>query len=173
MWLLTALFLWPLSWDKHYRKWTPLSLYLPHCPMSLKMLTLLRLVFLMFVSTSTRDHSGLNGSDVVLLCIICISYSQDMISKHFWLWNLLESLGQQGIKPVNPKGNQTWIFIGRTDAEAEAPLLWPPDSKSWLTRKDPDAGKDWGQEEKGSSRRWDGWVTSLTQWTWVWANPGR
>ena len=53
------------------------------------------------------------------------------------------------IEPVNPKGNQSWIFIGRTDAEAEAPILWPPDVKSQLIRKDPDAGKDWGQKEKG------------------------
>ena len=55
------------------------------------------------------------------------------------------------IQPVHPKGNQSWIFIGRTDAEAEAPVLWPPDAKSWLIRKDPDAGKDWGQEEKGTT----------------------
>ena len=53
------------------------------------------------------------------------------------------------IKPVNPIGNQSWIFIGRTDAEAETPILWPPDAKNWLTGKDPDAGKDWRQEEKG------------------------
>ena len=53
------------------------------------------------------------------------------------------------IKPVNPKGNQSWIFIGRTDAEAEAPILWQPGMKSWLIGKDPDAGKDWRQEEKG------------------------
>ena len=52
------------------------------------------------------------------------------------------------IKPVNPKGNQPWIFIWRTDAKAETPILWPPDGKSWLTEKDSDAGKDWGQEEK-------------------------
>ena len=52
------------------------------------------------------------------------------------------------IKPVNPKGNQYWIFIGRTDAEAEAPILWPPDVKNWLIGKDPDAVKEWGQEEK-------------------------
>ena len=52
------------------------------------------------------------------------------------------------IKSVNPKGNQSWIFIGMTDAEAEAPILWPRDVKSWLVGKDPDAGKDWGQEEK-------------------------
>ena len=53
------------------------------------------------------------------------------------------------IQPVHPKGDQSWIFIGRTDAEAETPILWPPDSKSWLIGKDPDAGRDWGQEEKG------------------------
>ena len=53
------------------------------------------------------------------------------------------------IKPVHPKGNQSWIFIGRTDAEVEAPIFWPPDAKSWLIRKDPDAGKDWRQEKKG------------------------
>ena len=55
------------------------------------------------------------------------------------------------IKPVNPKGNQPWLFIGRTDAEVEAPILWPPDVKSWLIGKDPYAGKDWGQEEKGAT----------------------
>ena len=53
------------------------------------------------------------------------------------------------IKPVNPKGNQSWVFTGRTDAEAETPIVWPPDAKSWLAGKDPDAGKDWGQQEKG------------------------
>ena len=55
------------------------------------------------------------------------------------------------IKPVNPTRNQSWIFIGRTDAEAETPILWPPDAKSWLIGKDPDAGKDWRQEEKGTT----------------------
>ena len=53
------------------------------------------------------------------------------------------------IQPVNPKGNQSWIFIERTDAEAETPIFWPPDAKNWLIGKDPDAGKDWMQEEKG------------------------
>ena len=67
------------------------------------------------------------------------------------------------IQPVNPKGNQSWIFIGRTDAEAETPKLWPPDVKNWLIRKDPDAGKDWRQEEKGRQRmRWlDGITDSM------------
>ena len=60
----------------------------------------------------------------------------------------LESpLDHKKIKPVNPKGNQTWTFIGKTDAEAEAPIIWSPDAKSWLIGKDPDAGKDWGQEK--------------------------
>ena len=56
------------------------------------------------------------------------------------------------IKPVTPKGNQSWIFIGRTDAKAKAPMLQPPDAKDWLTEKDPDAGKDWKWEEKGQQR---------------------
>ena len=64
--------------------------------------------------------------------------------------NTLESpLNCKETKPVNPKGNQSWIFIGKTDAEPEAPILWPPDAKIWLIGKDPDAGKDWRQEEKG------------------------
>ena len=66
------------------------------------------------------------------------------------LEKILESLPNcKEIKPVDPEGNQPWIFIGRTDAEAETPILWPPDAKSWLTGKDPDAGKDWRQKEKG------------------------
>ena len=64
----------------------------------------------------------------------------------------LESpLDSKEIKPVNPKGKQPWIFFGRIDAEAEAPILWPPDVKSQLIGKDPYAGKDWGQEEKGAA----------------------
>ena len=55
------------------------------------------------------------------------------------------------IQPVHPKGDQSWVFIGRTDVEAETPILWPPDVKSWLIGKDPEAGKDWGQEEKGTT----------------------
>ena len=73
-----------------------------------------------------------------------------------------ETLGQQEIKPVNPKGNQSWIFIKRTDAEAESPILWPSDEKSWLVRKDPDVGKDWRREEKGMTEAemvgWHDWL---------------
>ena len=76
--------------------------------------------------------------------------------------NSLSPLDSKEIKPVNPKGNQPWIFTGRTDAEAEAPILWPPDVKSWLNGKDPDAGKDWGQEEKAVTEdemiRWHHWL---------------
>ena len=75
----------------------------------------------------------------------------------------LESpLDYKEIQPVNPKGNQSWIFIGRTDTEAETPILWPPDVKNWLIGKDPDAGKDWRQEDKGMSEDemvgWHHWL---------------
>ena len=63
--------------------------------------------------------------------------------------NLESSLDCKDIQAVHPKGNQSWIFIGRTDAKAESPILWPSDVKNWLIGKDPDAGKDWRQEEKG------------------------
>ena len=66
------------------------------------------------------------------------------------------------IQPVHPKGDQSWVFIGRTEVEVETPILWPPDVKSWLIWKDPDAGKDWGQEEKGTTEDemggWHHWL---------------
>ena len=74
----------------------------------------------------------------------------------FW-----ESLDCKKMKPVNPKGNQPWIFIGRTDVEAKAPVLWPSDAKSWLIRKDSDAGQDWRQEEKGMTG-WMRWLDGIT-----------
>ena len=111
---------------------------------------------------------------VVLICIANTGPSSrgyGFSSRHVWMWELdykeswalkywcfwtvvlektLESpLDCKEIQLVHPKGNQSWIFIGRTDAEAEAPILWPLDVKSWLIWKDPDAGKDWRQEEKG------------------------
>ena len=94
----------------------------------------------------------------------------------FWtvvLEKTLESpLDCKEIQPVHAKGNQSWIFIGRTDAEAEAPTLWPRDAKSWPDRKDTDTGKDWGREEKGTEKGmtgWDGWMASPTQ---VWCRVG-
>ena len=120
------------------------------------------------------------------------SQSYGFCSSHVWLWELdykeswapknwcfwtvvlektLESpLDCKEIQPVQPKGNQSWIFIGRTDAEA--PILCTPDMKSWLIGKDPDAGKDRRQEEKRKTEdemvRWH----HLTQWTWVWTSSG-
>ena len=72
-------------------------------------------------------------------------------------------LDSKEIKPITPKGNQSWIFIERTDAVAETPVLWPPDAKNWLIGKDPDIGKDWRQEEKGTTEtRWlDGITNSM------------
>ena len=81
--------------------------------------------------------------------------------------NSWESLGLHGVKPVHPKGNQSWIFIGRTDVEAETPVGWPPDGKNWLTGM----GKTEDRKRRGN-RGWDGWMASLTRWTWVWASSG-
>ena len=72
---------------------------------------------------------------------------------------LKSPLDSKEIKPVNPKGNQPWIFIGRTDVEAETPIIWLPDAKSRLIGKDPDAGKDWGQEERGMAE--DGYLDGI------------
>ena len=88
-------------------------------------------------------------------CLSAIDLDQGWALKNWCFWTVmlektLESpLDSKGIKPVNPKGNQSWIFTGRTDAEVEASTLWPSDAKWWLIGKDPDAGKDWGWEEKG------------------------
>ena len=96
----------------------------------------------------------------------------------FWtvvLESTLESPSNcKEIQPVHPKGDQSWVFIERTDVETETPILWPPHAKSWLTWKDPYAGKDWGQEEKGMTEGHDrdGWMASPTQWTWVWVGSG-
>ena len=115
----------------------------------------------------TNLDSVLKSRDITLLTKVCLVKT----SSHVWMWELdhkdgwelknwcfwnvvlektLESpLDRREIQPVHPKGNQYWVFTGRTDAEAETPILWPPDLKNWLTEKDPGAGKDWRREEKG------------------------
>ena len=105
-----------------------------------------------------------------------LDYKEGWVPKNCCFWTVvlektLESpLDCKEIQLVHPKGDQSWVFIGRTDVEAETPILWPPDAKSWLIWKDPDAGKDWRQEEKGTTE--DGWMGSPTQWTWVWVDSG-
>ena len=101
-----------------------------------------------------------------------LDYKENWAPKSWCFWTVLlektleSPLDCKEFKPVHPKGNQSWIFIGMTDAVAEAPILWPPDVKNGLIGKDPAAGKDWRQEEKGMTG-WDGWMASLTRWTWV------
>ena len=86
-----------------------------------------------------------------------MDHKESWVLKNWYFWTaLLEKtpespLDSKEIQPVHPKGNQSWIFIGRTDVEAETPIFWPPDAKNWLIGKDPDAGKDWRQEEKGTT----------------------
>ena len=116
-------------------------------------------------------------------------------SSHVWMWELdckeswvlknwcfwpvglektLESpLVCKEIQPVHSKGNQSWIFIGRTDAKGETPILWPPDAKNWLIGKDPDAKERLKAKGEESGRGRGGWITSPTQWTWIRANSGR
>ena len=95
----------------------------------------------------------------------------------FWVLRILEKtlespLDCKNTQPVHPKGDQSWVLIGKTDAEAEAPILWPPHAKSWLIGKDPNAGKDWRWEEKGTAEdEMVGWH-HLTGWMWLEQAPG-
>ena len=119
----------------------------------------------------TNLDSILKSRDITLSTKVCLvkamffpvvwiwvlDYKENWVPKNWCFWTVvlektLESpLDCREIQPVHLKGNQSWIFIRRTDAEAEVPILWPPDAKNWLLWKDPDAGKDWGQEEKGTT----------------------
>ena len=105
-----------------------------------------------------------------------LDYKESWVLKNWCFWTMVlektleRPLDCKEIQPVHPKGNQSWIFIGRTDAEAETPIFWPPDRKNWLTGKDPDAGKDWRREEKGMTEDEMVEWTQLTQRTWVWVS---
>ena len=119
----------------------------------------------------TNLDSILKSRDITLLTKVCLVKAVIFSSSHVWMWELgykeswvlknwcfwtvvlkktLQSpLGCKEIQPVHPKGGQSWVFIGRTDAEAKTRIFWPSDAKNWLIGKDPDAGKDWRQEKKG------------------------
>ena len=86
---------------------------------------------------------------------------------HCWIFQIFWHIECKEIQLVHPKGDQSWVFIGRTDVEAEAPILWPPDVKSWLVWKDPDGWERWR-----AGGEWDGWMASPAQRTWVWVNSG-
>ena len=138
----------------------------------------------------TNVDSILKSRDITLLTKVHLVKAM-VIQKSVWMWELdykkswapknwrfwtvvLEKtlerpLDCKEIQPVHSKENQSWIFIGRTDAEAETPILWPPDMKNRPIRKDSDAGRDWGAGGKGDDRGWDGWMTRRT---WVWVTSG-
>ena len=106
-----------------------------------------------------------------------LDYKESWVLKNWCFWTVvlektLESpLDCKEIQPVHPKGNQSWIVIGRPDAEAETPILWPPDAKNRLIAKDLMLGGIGGRR-RSDDRGWDDWIESLTQWTWVWVNSG-
>ena len=105
-----------------------------------------------------------------------LNYKESRVQKNRCFWTVvlektLESpLDCKEIQPVHSKGNQSWIFIGRTDAEAETLILCPPDAKNWLLGKRPRCWERLKAGGEGVNRGWDGWMTSLIQWTWVWAS---
>ena len=121
----------------------------------------------------TNPDTVLKSRDIILPTKVCLIKAMVFPEVHVHMWELNHKEGWapknwyfqtvvlektlnspldfKEIKPFHPKENQSWIFIGRTDAEAETPILWPPDMKDWLTGKDPDAGKDWRWEEKGTA----------------------
>ena len=122
------------------------------------------------------------------------SQSYGFCSSHVWMWvgwepknwcfqivvlekTLENPLDSKEIKPVDTKGNQPWIFIGRSDAEAETPIFWPPAVKSWLAGKEPDSGKDWRQKEKGTTEdemvRWHYWLSGHEFEQILWDNGGQ
>ena len=97
-----------------------------------------------------------------------LDYKESWVLKNWCFWTVVSEktlaslLDCKEIQPVHPKVNQSWILTGRTDAEAEAPVLWPPDVKNWLIGKDPDSGQDWRQEEKGTTE--DRWLDGIADW---------
>ena len=107
-----------------------------------------------------------------------LDYKESWAQKNWCFWNVVleKTLASPSdckeIQPVHSKGNQSWILIGRIDIEAETPILWPPDVKSWLIGKRPWCWERLRAGGEGDDRGWDGWMASPTQWTRVWVNSG-
>ena len=147
----------------------------------------------------TNLESILNSRDITLPTKVCLVKAMVLPVSHVWMWELdhkegcgpkiwcfwsvvlektLESpLDRKEIQPVHPKGNQSWIFTGRTDVEAEIPIVWSLDAKSQLIGKDPEAGKDWGQEEKGTTEDeivgWRHWLNGHAFEQALWNGEGQ
>ena len=178
---------------KKRKQWQALSSWVPTSLQSDYSHEIKRLLILGRKAMTNLD-SILKSRDIALSTKIHTVKTMVFFSSHVQMWELghkggwapkkwffwttvlkktLESPSDsKEIKSVNPKGNQSWIFIGRTDAEAEAPIVWAPDAKSQTIGKDPDSGKDWGQEEKGETEDYMvGWPS--TQWTRVCSNSRR
>ena len=106
-----------------------------------------------------------------------LDYKESWVQNNWCFWTVvlektLESpLDCKEIQPVHPEGDQSWVFIGRTDFEATSPILWPPDAKRWLLKR-PWCWERLGAGGEGDDRGWDGWMASPTQWTWVWVDSG-
>ena len=133
--------------------------------------------FLLGRKVMTNLDSIFKSRDINLLTKICLvkamvfpvvmygcelDYKESWVPKNWCFWTVVEKtlespLDYKEIQPVHPKGDQSWVFIGRTDAEAEAPILWPPDGKNWLIGKDPDAGQDWRWEKGTTEDEVVGW----------------
>ena len=107
-----------------------------------------------------------------------LDYKESWVQKNWCFWTVvlektLESpLDSKEIQPVHPDGGKSWVYIGRTDAEAETPVVWPPHAKSWLIGKRSWRWEGLGAGGEGDDRGWDGWMASLTRWTWVWVDTG-
>ena len=165
---------------KQWKQWQTLFPWAPESPWTVTAAMKFKRRLLLGRKAMTNIDNILKSRDITLPTKVCLVKAMVFQSSHVWMWELdhreswvlknwcfwtvvlgkiLESfLDSKEIKPVNHKRNQSWIFIGRTDAQADVPILWPPDVKSQFTGKDLDAGKDWSQEEKGMTEdKMAGW----------------
>ena len=166
---------------KQWKQWETLFCGVPKSLQMVTAATKLKRCLLLGGKVMTNLDSILKSRDITLqtnVCLVkavvfpvvrygCESWTIKKVEHRkidafeLWYWRRL-------LRAPWTQGDQSWIFVGRTDAEAETPILWPPDAKNWLIWKDPDAGKDWRRDDRG----WDGWIASSIQWTWVWVNSG-